>query len=68
MMQQLLILIQAGIVINVIVERYTFGWRVSVSLQILIGLVLALGSLFLYETPRYKIGLLLYNCYTSIAT
>ena len=41
--------------INIIVERYSFGWRVSVSLQILIGLVLALGALFLYETPRYVI-------------
>ncbi len=44
-------------VINIVVERYNFatGWRVSVSLQILIGLVLALGSVFLYETPRYKV-------------
>ena len=48
-------LVQAGIVTSIIVERYTFGWRVSVSVEILLGLVLALCALFLYETPRFLV-------------
>ena len=43
---------QSGIVISTITERYDFGWRVTASVQILVGSVLALGALFLYETPR----------------
>ena len=50
-----LLILQSGVVINIIIERYSFGWRVSVAIEILIGLVLALGALFLYETPRYLI-------------
>ena len=49
----LFVFFQAGIVINTIVERFGISWRVPVSVQILIGSVLALGALFLYETPRY---------------
>ena len=45
-------LFQVGIVINTITEHYIFGWRVTLSVQILVGSVLALGALFLYETPR----------------
>jgi MFS family permease len=47
--------IQAGIVISIIVERYSFGWRISVAVEILIGLVLALCALFLHETPRFLV-------------
>ena len=48
-------IIQAGIVISIIVERYTFGWRVAISIEILIGLVLTLCALFLHETPRFLV-------------
>ena len=47
--------IQVGIVTSIIVERYAFGWRVSISIEILIGLVLALCALFLHETPRFLV-------------
>ena len=63
---------QAGIVINTIVERYGFSWRVPVSVQILIGSVLALGALFLHETPRYtrerrEIATNAYKCTVSVS-
>ena len=48
-------IIQAGIVISIIVERYASGWRVSISVEILIGLVLTLCALFLHETPRFLV-------------
>ena len=46
------IYIQAGIAVNAITDHYSFGWRLSLSIQILIGTVLALGGLFIPETPR----------------
>lgn len=45
--------LQAGIVINAITEKYLFGWRVSLSVMIFVGSFLALGALFLPETPRH---------------
>ena len=44
---------QVGLVVNLICERFIFGWRISLSLQILIGSIVAFGMLFLPETPRY---------------
>ena len=46
------IFLQAGIVVNAITEKYTFGWRLSLSIPVLVGLVLAVGALFIPETPR----------------
>ena len=37
-----------------ITERYSFGWRISLSISVLFSSVLALGALFLSETPRYR--------------
>ena len=43
---------QVGLVINLICERFYFGWRISLSVQVLVGFILAFGMLFLPETPR----------------
>ena len=39
--------------VNLICERFIYGWRISLSVQILAGFSLAFGMLFLPETPRY---------------
>ena len=39
--------------VNLICERFIYGWRISLSIQILVGFSLAFGMLFLPETPRY---------------
>ena len=44
---------QVGSVVNLICERFFFGWRISLSVQVLVGFILAFGMLFLPETPRY---------------
>ena len=44
---------QVGLVVNLICERFFFGWRISLSVQVLVGFIVAFGMLFLPETPRY---------------
>ena len=43
---------QVGLVVNLICERFLFGWRISLSVQVLVGFIIAFGMLFLPETPR----------------
>jgi len=40
-------------VVNLICDRFFFGWRISLSLQIVTGFIIAFGMLLLPETPRY---------------
>ena len=48
-----LICSQVGFVVNLVCQQFIFGWRISLSLEILIGAILAFGMIFLPETPRY---------------
>ena len=43
---------QIGVVTNAITERYLFGWRISLSIQILVSGILVVGAIFIPETPR----------------
>ena len=45
-------LIQMGVVINIITERYLFGWRISLFVQVIVSIILIVGTIFLPETPR----------------
>ncbi len=49
--------ITAGIMVSFITAVWTklflVGWRVALSLQCVLGLILIIGMLFLPETPRY---------------
>jgi hypothetical protein len=44
---------QAGFVVNLVCIQFTFGWRISLSVQTAIGCILACGMIFFPETPRY---------------
>ena len=64
---------QAGNVINFIMKRFLFGWRISFSVPILVSTILIIGTLFIPETPRQVENLclpppILYLFMTQIST
>ena len=44
--------LQTSVVVNVVTERFAFGWRITLSIPILVSLVLVCGTIWLPETPR----------------
>lgn len=45
---------QLGSLINLIVNDFIFGWRISIGVQFMLGLILALGMLFFPRSPRLQ--------------
>ncbi len=51
-----LTILQIGFSVDLVCEDYTFGWRIALGLEGLLGAVFALGMCSFPETPRYKHG------------
>ena len=45
--------LQLALIINLGCRNFRFGWRITLSVTVLAGAILTIGSNFLPESPRY---------------
>lgn len=50
----MLVFLQVSFLVNLACKVVLFGWRISLGIQGVLGLILVLGMMLLPETPRYR--------------